>query len=164
MVACGDNDDAGKAFNQRIADAVGSCYAIRWPIWFHNKGDVKDYLEIKGSDAFKALLDISLYYQPLVRLEKQKTKSKRTYASSPVLVSTIIEAAGGRLAFTMAEDRLKYYCPLHEDKEDASLTVDDATGSWHCWAEGIGGGPAQFLMAWKGVDYKSAMELLKLYA
>lgn len=161
VVACGDNDVAGQSFNQRIAGLVGGSYHVHWPADRPPKHDMRD--EIVLSKDIRHLIDVSIARGPIKGLEKQELNAKRTYTGNPGLISRLIEAAGGRLAFQMAEGT-KWYCPLHDDREDASLTANDETGSWKCWAGCGSGGPVQFIMAWKNVGYKEALVLLKRYS
>lgn len=163
LVACGDHDVAGQAFNQRLANEYGLCYPIKWPANRPKKWDVKDEITQRGSQSFVALMRLALASQPLVRLEARTRASRKAYTSSPVLISTLVEEAGGRHAHDMAGQSSKWYCPLHEDRDDASLTVNDETGSWRCWAGCGSGGPAQWTMAWKSCSYEDALELMKRY-
>lgn len=163
VVACGDNDLAGKAFNQRIANIAGSCYELYWPPNRYQKWDVKDELEKKGLSSLQKLISVSLCKQPLVAAKKQEKKYTSTYRESTGVIEKMILDAGGRFAFPMTEGGSKWYCPLHNDREDASLTANDRTGSWMCWAGCGKGGPIQFLMAWKQCSYKNALELMREY-
>lgn len=162
VVSCGDNDLAGAAFNQRIANIVGGCYPLVWPSSRPPKWDVCKEVE-SNENRLEALIALALARSPLVASVKQESKYERKQQSRPGLISTLIEAAGGRLAFQMEGQNRKYYCPLHDDRDDASLTADDSTGSFRCWAGCAQGGPVQWIMAWKGVDYKSALELMRRY-
>lgn len=163
VVSCGDADDAGKAFNQRIANAVGICYPIAWPRSRPAKWDLKDEIEKQSPESAYLLAEASLLRSPLIRLEKQIYNAERTYTNKPGIILKLVEAAGGRYAHKMGGNRYKFYCPLHDDREDASLTVDDDTGSFMCWAGCGSGGPVQFLMASKGLKYDDALELLRKY-
>ncbi|WP_255357013.1 MULTISPECIES: toprim domain-containing protein [unclassified Duganella] len=53
-----------------------------------------------------------------------------------------------------------YICPFHEDSEP-SLVVTPAKNLWHCFGCQIGGGPIDWVMKWKGVSFRHAVELLK---
>lgn len=162
LVVCGDNDPSGSSFNQRIANEWGHpVYPIRWPAVRPLKWDVKDQIVTGIPAVLTTLISLALHSEPL-KPEPVKAKRDRAYTSAPVLISTLIEEAGGRLAYEMGHNA-KYFCPLHEDREDASLTANDETGGWKCWACGISGGPAQWLMHWKGLSYQDAIELMRKY-
>lgn len=166
VVACGDNDSAGKDFNQRLANLNGSCYAVHWGHSTIPKWDLKDEIETYNDLEVFNLIDSSLSRSPIIALEKQETFSKGTYKEMGGVITQMIQEAGGRFAFQLADGGSKWFCPLHDDKDDASMTANDKTGSWKCWSSCCfpsQGGPVQFLMASKGVKYKEALELLRKY-
>lgn len=165
VVCCGDNDDAGQVFNQRVANEFGCAYPIKWPPLFRHKGDAKDYISEYGESAFVALARGALIRTPLYadNGNKNTTNETRTYQKHSGIISTIVDAAGGEFKYSYGTGNEKWLCPLHNDVEDPSLTLNNEDGSWKCWAGCGQGGPAQFIMAWKGVNYKSALELMKRY-
>lgn len=162
MVACGDNDAAGQAFNQRIADAVGSAYPIKWPSLFQSKGDARDYIREYGATAWNALVKGATMRQPLGRTSSKSTNN-RTHIERTGIIARLVEEAGGTYCYSYGEGNQKWLCPLHNDVDDPSLTINDNTGSFKCWAGCGQGGPPQFIMAWKNVDYESAMHLMRKY-
>lgn len=161
LVACGDNDSSGRAFNQRLADEYGLAYPIKWPAWCPHKYDVKDWLTEQGPELFRRLIGSALASEPLKASPSRTERPKRAYTSSPVSICTLVEAAGGTFVSSMANGGYKYLCPLHNDRDDPSLTVHEESGSFKCWAGCASGGPIQFLMAWKGLSYDDAKELIR---
>lgn len=163
LVACGDHDASGRAFNQRLADEYGLAYPIKWPAWFAHKGDVKQWLTEQGAQSFQGLVRAALASAPLVPSPARTVGPQRAYTCGPVPISTLIEAAGGTPISKMATGGWKWLCPLHNDRDDPSLTSNDESGSWKCWSGCGQGGPIQFLMAWKSLSFDDAKELLKKY-
>ncbi|MEY3202296.1 MAG: primase, partial [Pseudomonadota bacterium] len=51
-------------------------------------------------------------------------------------------------------------CPFHEDAEP-SLVVTPAKNLWHCFGCQVGGGPIDWVMKFRGVSFRHAVELLK---
>jgi len=51
-------------------------------------------------------------------------------------------------------------CPFHDDSEP-SLVVTPVKNLWHCFGCQIGGGPLDWVMKFKGVSFRHAVELLK---
>lgn len=162
VVACGDNDVAGQNFNQRVANAVGSAYPIKWPPLFRHKGDARDYISENGEDSFAALVKSGTMRNPLGRVLATGSK-KHSYIERSGTIARLVEDAGGAFCYSYGQGNSKWLCPLHNDVEDPSLTINDNSGSWCCWAGCGKGGPVQWIMAWKGVDYKSALELMRKY-
>lgn len=175
VVVAGDGDPAGRGgftkngqavrgFNQRIADEVGLAYECKIPDGI----DVRKILESPSGDPlFRKLIDESLARKPLIRdvsrFTKRENNSNRSFANtdSPDLIIRLVESAGGVKSAKLSDTCIKYYCPLHVDRQDASLTVNPITGSFHCWTGCASGGPLQFVMAWKSLDRKSAAAWLK---
>ncbi|WP_426161481.1 CHC2 zinc finger domain-containing protein [Pseudoduganella sp. R-34] len=77
---------------------------------------------------------------------------------SEVSVERLVEAAGIVLKKS-GKDRLGR-CPFHADGEP-SLVVTPAKNLWHCFGCQIGGGPIDWVMKFKGVSFRHAVELLK---
>ncbi|WP_426317957.1 CHC2 zinc finger domain-containing protein [Pseudoduganella sp. R-43] len=77
---------------------------------------------------------------------------------SEVSVECLVEAAGIALRKS-GKDRLGR-CPFHADGEP-SLVVTPAKNLWHCFGCQIGGGPIDWVMKFKGVSFRHAVELLK---
>lgn len=163
-VVVGDNDQSGKDFNQRIANVFGSAYEVHWPPLFRHKGDARDYISEYGETAFYALVSRSFMRQPLCRNDEEKRKSTtKQFQDHAGIISSLVAQAGGQFCYNYGDKNEKWLCPLHNDVDDPSLTLRDSDGSWCCWAGCGQGGAAQFIMAWKGVSYKDALELMKLY-
>ncbi len=77
---------------------------------------------------------------------------------SDVSVERLVEAAGIALKKS-GKDRLGR-CPFHADGEP-SLVVTPAKNLWHCFGCQIGGGPIDWVMKFRGVSFRHAVELLK---
>ncbi|WP_233575816.1 CHC2 zinc finger domain-containing protein [Noviherbaspirillum saxi] len=77
---------------------------------------------------------------------------------SDVSVECLVEAAGIALKKS-GKDRIGT-CPFHDDSEP-SLVVTPAKNLWHCFGCQIGGGPLDWVMKFKGVSFRHAVELLK---
>ena len=75
-----------------------------------------------------------------------------------VSVERLVESAGIALKKS-GKDRIGV-CPFHEDSEP-SLIVTPAKNLWHCFGCQIGGGPIDWVMKFKGVSFRHAVELLK---
>lgn len=75
-----------------------------------------------------------------------------------IAVTRLIEAAGIVLKKS-GKDQLGL-CPFHADGEP-SLIVTPAKNLWHCFSCQIGGGPIDWVMKWRGVSFRHAVELLK---
>ncbi len=75
-----------------------------------------------------------------------------------VSVQRLVEAAGIELK-KVGKD-LAGRCPFHDDSEP-SLIVTASKNLWHCFACQIGGGPIDWVMKFKGVSFRHAVELLK---
>jgi DNA primase len=75
-----------------------------------------------------------------------------------VSVERLVEAAGIVLKKS-GKDKIGS-CPFHEDSEP-SLVVTPAKNLWHCFGCQIGGGPLDWVMKFKGVSFRHAVELLK---
>lgn len=137
------------------------------------KMDVKQYLEEYGENSFERIVQRSIAAGPVEGSSLPKSEYENKFSGrkrgsflSSGIISRIVESAGGRKAYDMAGAGSKWYCPLHEDRSDPSLTIDDETGSWKCWANcsrPSQGGPAQFIMAWKQCSYDDAINLLRKY-
>lgn len=162
VVACGDNDDSGQTFNQRIANVFGSAYSVKWPPLFRHKGDAREYISEYGADSFTTLVKSGTMREPWTASVHVGERRKHIQKHSGI-ISRLVADAGGEFCYTYGDGDSKWLCPLHNDVDDPSLTLNDETGSFCCWAGCGKGGPAQFIMAWKNVDYKSAIELLRLY-
>lgn len=76
-----------------------------------------------------------------------------------VSVERLVEAAGIELQ-KGGKDKLGR-CPFHDDSEP-SLVVTPAKNLWHCFSCQIGGGPIDWVMKFKGVSFRHAVELLKV--
>ncbi|MFI4941517.1 MAG: CHC2 zinc finger domain-containing protein, partial [Burkholderiales bacterium] len=75
-----------------------------------------------------------------------------------VSVERLIESAGIALK-KAGKDKLGT-CPFHEDGEP-SLVVTPAKNLWHCFGCQIGGGPIDWVMKFRGISFRHAVELLK---
>ena len=75
-----------------------------------------------------------------------------------VSVERLVESAGIALRKS-GKDRIGA-CPFHEDSEP-SLLVTPAKNLWHCFGCQIGGGPIDWVMQYRGVSFRHAVELLK---
>src|SRR5438105_600285 len=75
-----------------------------------------------------------------------------------VSVQRLIESAGIELK-KIGKD-IAGKCPFHDDSEP-SLIVTPAKNLWHCFGCQIGGGPIDWVMKFKGVSFRHAVELLK---
>lgn len=171
VVACGDNDKSGLDFNQRLSNLLGQAYHLKWSPLLPAKMDVKQYLEEYGEKSFERIIQRSIAAGPVSAISNSR-KSNRPAGSSvhfkqhSAVIGKLVEQAAGVLAYPMAGSSSKWYCPLHDDRSDPSLTIDDETGSWKCWANcsrPSQGGPAQFIMAWKKCSYEDAINLLRKY-
>lgn len=159
VIVAGDGDAAGRVFNQRVADMVGAVYVARIP----DGEDVRSLIETRGEDLFMATLMNALIRPAIKRSKSRKPVVKRqefaTLAGIDII--SLVESAGGKRKSKLSTGGYKYLCPLHDDRNDPSLTVDPAAGSWYCWAGCGGGGPAQFVMAWRRCDYRDAVRWLE---
>lgn len=165
FVSCGDNDGSGKSFNQRVANAVGGAYTVTWPPLFRNKGDARDYIDEHGASAFKTLVQGATMRNPLRHIVEGDGNAggNGKFIERENVICRIVRDAGGQFCYSYGNGDSKWLCPLHNDVDDPSLTVNDKTGAFCCWAGCGKGGPVQFLMAWKNIDRKSATELLRKY-
>ena len=77
---------------------------------------------------------------------------------SEVAVERLVEAAGIALKKS-GKDRIGL-CPFHEDAEP-SLVVTASKNLWHCFGCQTGGGPIDWVMRFRGVSFRHAVELLK---
>jgi DNA primase len=102
----------------------------------------------------------SLAGAPLTKLNRPWPIKAKALPIEGIDIISLVESAGAKRAGKWG-DTHKYYCPLHEDRKDASLTVNARTGGWMCWAGCSRGGPIQFVMAWKRCDYKDALKWLE---
>src|SRR5450830_1833413 len=75
-----------------------------------------------------------------------------------VSVERLVESVGIVLKKS-GKDRIGT-CPFHADGEP-SLVVTPAKNLWHCFGCQIGGGPIDWIMKWRGVSFRHAVELLK---
>ena len=75
-----------------------------------------------------------------------------------ISVQRLVESAGVTLRKS-GKDWLAC-CPFHED-ETASLVITPAKNLWHCFGCQCGGGPIDWVMKFKGVSFRHAVELLK---
>ncbi len=75
-----------------------------------------------------------------------------------VSVERLVESAGIVLRKS-GKDRIGV-CPFHEDSEP-SLLVTPSKNLWHCFGCQIGGGPIDWVMKFRGVSFRHAVELLK---
>lgn len=75
-----------------------------------------------------------------------------------VSVERLVEAAGIVLQ-KGGKDKLGR-CPFHDDSEP-SLVITPSKNLWHCFSCQIGGGPIDWVMKFKGVSFRHAVELLK---
>jgi DNA primase len=75
-----------------------------------------------------------------------------------VAVERLVESAGIALKKS-GKDRLGL-CPFHDDGEP-SLVVTPGKNLWHCFGCQIGGGPIDWVMKFRGVSFRHAVELLK---
>jgi len=75
-----------------------------------------------------------------------------------VSVQRLVEEAGIELRKS-GKDWLGR-CPFHEDAEP-SLVVTPAKNLWHCFGCQVGGGPIDWVMKFRGVSFRHAVELLK---
>jgi hypothetical protein len=100
-------------------------------------------------------------------MDRSAKQRKRVQGSSDyrkiegISIIDLIERAGGVRAAKLSSSCYKYYCPLHNDRKDASLTANPLTGSHQCWAGCTSGGPVQWVMAWKRMSREEAMSWLK---
>ena len=72
-----------------------------------------------------------------------------------ISVERLIESAGIAL---VGKDKTGL-CPFHAD-DTASLVVTPAKNLWHCFGCGAGGGPIDWVMKWRGLSFRHAVELL----
>ena len=77
---------------------------------------------------------------------------------SEVSVERLVESAGIALKKS-GKDRIGL-CPFHEDTEP-SLLVTPGKNLWHCFGCQIGGGPIDWVMKYRGVSFRHAVELLR---
>lgn len=75
-----------------------------------------------------------------------------------VSVERLVESAGIALKKS-GKDRIGL-CPFHEDSEP-SLVVTPAKNLWHCFGCQIGGGPIDWVMKFKAISFRHAVELLR---
>ncbi len=75
-----------------------------------------------------------------------------------VSVERLIESSGIVLKKS-GKDRIGT-CPFHDDSEP-SLVVTPSKNLWHCFSCQIGGGPIDWVIKFRGVSFRHAVELLK---
>ncbi len=76
-----------------------------------------------------------------------------------ISVERLVESAGIALKKS-GKDKIGL-CPFHADREP-SLVITPAKNLWHCFSCQIGGGPIDWVMKYKGVSFRHAVELLKI--
>jgi DNA primase len=159
VLAVGDGDKAGREFNQRIANVVGSAYEVRMP----SGEDAKSIITGGGGpEWFERIVQAALEREPLRRVDPPKRRpAKMPIDMSGIDIVSLVESAGGVRRAVLSDGQMKFLCPLHDDRHDPSLTVDPKTGSWKCWSGCGAGGPAQFVMRWRSCDYRMAMSFLE---
>ena len=86
---------------------------------------------------------------PETEIERLKTE---------IAVERLVEASG--VSLKRAGKDLLGCCPFHDDTE-ASLVVTPAKNLWHCFGCQAGGGPIDWVMKTKGVDFREAVEILR---
>ncbi|MEY3124463.1 MAG: primase, partial [Pseudomonadota bacterium] len=75
-----------------------------------------------------------------------------------VSVERLVESAGIELKKS-GKNRIGV-CPFHDDSEP-SLVVTPAKNLWHCFGCQLGGGPIDWVMKFRGVSFRHAVELLR---
>jgi len=80
------------------------------------------------------------------------------HLKSEASVERLVEASG--IDLKRGGKDLLGHCPFHAD-DTASLVVTPAKNLWHCFGCGIGGGPIDWVMKWRGVSFRHAVELLR---
>lgn len=158
FIVAGDGDRAGKLFNQKVADACGIAYDCSMP----DGRDVRDLIE-ENVLIFENMVRMSVVGQPMIGRKKSTPKGQKhtRLDLSDVSLLGMIEAAGGRLASRMSDSCYKFYCPLHEDRKDPSLTVDPIKGVWQCWSGCGQGNQIHWIMAEKKMSREAAMAYMK---
>ena len=73
-------------------------------------------------------------------------------------VASLVEASG--IELKKGGKDLIGRCPFHADAT-ASLVVTPAKNLWHCFGCGVGGGPINWVMKRRGVNFRRAVELLR---
>lgn len=159
VVTCGDGDAAGEALPQLFADRAQRPVHV---VKMAKGADARDVIEKDGWGRFTAMIGRAVLADPMKPHKPAKRKSNYRDNPNPssVRIEDLLTAAGARLASKLSTGQLKYRCPLHEDRKNPSLTADPATDSWKCWSGCGQGGPAQFVMAWRGCSYEAAREYL----
>ncbi|OGB22624.1 MAG: DNA primase [Burkholderiales bacterium RIFCSPLOWO2_02_FULL_57_36] len=74
-----------------------------------------------------------------------------------VAVERLVESAG--IALKKSGKDLIGTCPFHDDGEP-SLVITPAKNLWHCFGCGAGGDPIAWVMKWRGISFRHAVELL----
>jgi DNA primase len=77
---------------------------------------------------------------------------------SDISVERLVESTGIALKKS-GKDKIGL-CPFHEDGEP-SLVVTPTKNLWHCFGCQIGGGPIDWVMKFRGISFRHAVELLK---
>lgn len=86
------------------------------------------------------------------------TATELAQLKNDIAVERLIETAGIVLKKS-GKDKIGL-CPFHADGEP-SLVVTPTKNLWHCFSCQIGGGAIEWVMKWRGVSFRHAVELLK---
>lgn len=86
------------------------------------------------------------------------TEAELAQLKNDIAVERLIETAGIVLKKS-GKDKIGL-CPFHADGEP-SLVVTPTKNLWHCFSCQIGGGAIEWVMKWRGVSFRHAVELLK---
>lgn len=82
-----------------------------------------------------------------------------TNADQIISQADIATTIGKRINLNKNGNTLKACCPFHEEKTP-SFTVTPAKNLYYCFGCHQGGNPASFIMAFDGVDFPQALEIL----
>lgn len=166
---CFDNDAAGRAGSERVAQLILHARIVRLPAEVGEGGDVTDYFVsmAKGREEFEKLLEAA---QPL-----PKEKRAMPAGSEPLRVVGPMDEEVDRLKSLVAiEDIIARYvslrrtgqnyligrCPFHPDRTP-SFVVYPQTQSFYCFGCRGHGDVLSFLMRMEHLTFPEALKVLR---
>jgi CHC2 zinc finger/Toprim-like len=170
MYVAFDNDAAGRAGAERVAQLIPHARVLSWPEEIGDGGDVTDFFVRLGKtpEDFFSLLDAAQPVPPAppqTRTSAAVRVGKQDNGEIAALKSRIcIEDVIGRsVPLRPSGATFAGRCPFHEDRRP-SFVVYPVTQSFHCFGCQAHGDVITFLMRKEGLTFPQAVEALKQLA
>lgn len=153
VIVIPDNDKAGEKLVSNVAAAYPKALIARLPSEYK---DICEWLDTSMQyEDLKNLIDSASYYIPDHKIKKKYKQVERSNTSSRDILSVIGEV----VTLRRSGSEHSGLCPFHEEKTP-SFFVNSKKNLWYCHGCDTGGDAISFVMKYRGVSYRDALNII----